>query len=210
MPFDYKKECREFYLPPETPQLITVPPMNYIAVEGRGDPNEEAGEYKTALELLYGIAFTLKMCENAGRTIEGYFPYVVPPLEGLWWQEEGGNLDLKNKKNFRWISLIRLPDFVRKNDFDWALAHASQKKKRDFSKVRFLTLDEGECVQCMHTGPYDREPETIALMHRYAAEQGRVPDLTEERRHHEIYLGDPRRCKPEKLKTVIRIPVKEG
>lgn len=210
MPFDYKKEYKEFYLPPEKPSLVTIPPMNYIAVEGRGDPNAENGEYKAALELLYGIAFTIKLCAKAGYTIEGYFPYVVPPLEGLWWQEGNAPIDLKDKKNFSWISMIRLPDFVQKKDFVWAVTQASQKKKKDFSKMHFFTLDEGECVQCMHSGSYDREPETIALMYSYAKEQNRIPDLTPNRRHHEIYLSDPRRCKPEKLKTVIRIPVKEG
>ncbi|MCM1266443.1 MAG: GyrI-like domain-containing protein [Bacteroidales bacterium] len=207
MAFDYKKEYKEFYLPKNTPSLITVPPMNFIAVRGKGDPNEEGGAYKQSINLLYGIAYTIKMSKKSDHRIEGYFDYVVPPLEGLWWQEGMTGIDYSKKADFTWISMIRLPDFVTKEDFAWAVAEASEKKKTDFSQVEFLPYEEGLCVQCMHIGPYDDEPATIEAMERYAKEQGFLPDMDGTRRHHEIYLSDVRKCKPENLKTVIRHPV---
>ncbi|MCR5121020.1 MAG: GyrI-like domain-containing protein [Ruminococcus sp.] len=207
MAFDYKKEYKEFYLPPRKPTIVTVPPMNFIAVRGSGDPNSEDGEYKAAMEILYGIAYTIKMSKKGSHHIEGYFDYVVPPLEGFWWQEGVSGIDYAHKENFRWISVIRLPEFVRKADFDWAVEEASRKKNSDFSKTEFLTYDEGLCVQCMHIGSYDDEPETVRLMNEYLDEQGYVTDITEKRLHHEIYLSDARRVPPEKLKTVIRHPI---
>ncbi len=207
MAFDFKKEYKEYYLPPKTPELITVPPMNYAAVRGVGDPNHTGGDYQRAIGLLYGVSFTLKMCEKAGHSIEGYFPYVVPPLEGLWWQEGTEELDLTKKGDFRWISMIRLPDFVTEEELRWATEEAARKKKTDFSPVLFFPYDEGLCVQCMHVGPYEKEPETIEAMKRYARENGCQADLGV-RRHHEIYLGDPRRTAPERLRTVIRHPVR--
>lgn len=209
MPFDYKKEYKEFYLPPAQPQLIAIPPMNFVAVRGQGNPNAENGEYQQAMGMLYGISFTLKMCDKAGYAMEGAFPYVVPPLEGLWWQEGESAINFAHKERFRWISMIRLPDFVTRADFDWAVAEATRKKKQDFTRAEFLTYDEGLCVQCMHLGPYDKEPATIESMDAFAMEQGYAPDLSDERRHHEIYLSDPRRCAPEKLRTVIRHPVRK-
>ena len=208
MPFDYKKEYKEFYVPPQNPTLVTVPPINYIAVRGEGDPNEEDGEYKQAIGLLYGIAYTIKMSKKSSRQIEGYFDYVVPPLEGFWWQDKLKGIDYAHKENFKWISLIRLPDFVTKTDLEWAAREATQKKKLDFSKVEFLTYDEGLCVQCMHIGSYDDEPETVKLMHEYMEQQGYSIDIAENRFHHEIYLSDARKVAPEKLKTVIRHPIK--
>ncbi len=209
MAFDYKKEYKEFYMPKGQPGIVTVPPMNYIAVRGQGDPNEEDGEYKKAISLLYGIAFTIKMSKKGDRRIEGYFDYVVPPLEGFWWQEGVTGVDYAHKEDFRWISVIRLPDFVTKDDFDWAKEEAAKKKKTDFSKVEFFSYDEGLCVQCMHTGPYDDEPATVAKMHEFMEEQGCVLDITSERMHHEIYLSDARKVSPEKLKTVIRHPIRK-
>ncbi len=209
MAFDFKKEYKEFYLPPKKPGLVTLPPMNYIAVRGKGDPNEENGEYKASIGLLYAIAFTLKMSKKGSRQIAGYYDYVVPPLEGLWWQEGGAGIDYSRKADFHFISMIRLPDFVKKEDFGWAVAEATAKKKQDFSKVEFFCYDEGECVQCMHIGSYDAEPETIALMHEFMERQGYALDITDARLHHEIYLSDPRRCSAEKLKTVLRHPVKK-
>lgn len=209
MPFDYKKEYKEFYLPPAQPAIIRIPPMHFVAVRGQGDPNAENGEYQHALGLLYGISFTLKMCEKAGYTINGAFPYVVPPLEGLWWQEEQNGIDFAHKERFQWFSMIRLPDFVTRADFDWAVAEATRKKKQDYSAAEYLSYDEGLCVQCMHLGPYDDEPTTIQAMDDYAREQGYVLELTSERLHHEIYLSDPRRCAPEKLRTVIRHPIRK-
>ena len=208
MPFDYKKESKEFYLPPKTPGIVTVPAMNFLAVRGQGDPNQEGGAYKEALGLLYAVAYTIKMSKHRP---EGYFDYVVPPLEGLWWQEGVRGVDDPTKAHFQWISLIPRPEFVTEEVFHWAIREATEKKKQDFSKVEFFSWEEGPCVQCMHLGPYDDEPATVAAMDEYARAQGYLPDFSESRFHHEIYLSDVRRCKPETLKTVIRQPVrKEG
>ncbi|MBQ9890723.1 MAG: GyrI-like domain-containing protein [Firmicutes bacterium] len=209
MPFDYKKEYKEFYMPKNAPAIVNVPRMNYLAVRGKGDPNTEGGEYKQAIGLLYGVAFTIKMSKKGGRNIEGFFDYVVPPLEGFWWQEGAAGVDYAHKENFRWISVIRLPDFVTEEDFDWAVTEASRKKKADFSRVEFFTYDEGLCVQCMHIGSYDDEPATVELMHAFAAEQGYEPDITDLRMHHEIYLSDARKVAKENLKTVIRHPIRK-
>lgn len=210
MAFDYKKEYKEFYLPPRTPGIVDVPPMNFVAVRGSGDPNVEGGEYQQAMGLLYGIAFTIKMSPKAGHAIDGYFEYVVPPLEGFWWVEGLDGMDYARKADFRWISCIRLPDFVGRDAFDWAVEQATRKKRLDFSRVEFLTIHEGTCVQCMHLGPYDNEPATVAEMDACAVEQGYSLDFSDERRHHEIYLSDARRCAPEKLKTVIRHPIRKA
>ena len=210
MTFDFKKEYKELYLPKNTPSIVTVPKMNYIAVRGSGNPNAEDGEYKKAIGLLYGIAFTIKMSKKADYRIEGYFDYVVPPLEGFWWQDGVDRIDYSCKESFNWISVIRLPDFVTKADFDWAVAEAAAKKKEDFSEVEFYTYEEGICVQCMHIGSYDDEPATVEVMHRFAGEQGYVPDITESRLHHEIYLSDVRKVSKDKLKTVIRHPIKKS
>ena len=209
MAFDFKKEYKEFYMPKNKPSIVTVPPMNYIAVRGQGDPNAEDGEYKEAIGLLYGIAFTIKMSKKGSHQIEGYFDYVVPPLEGFWWQDGVKGVDYAHKDAFHWISVIRLPDFVTKADFDWAIEEATQKKITDFSKVEFFRYDEGICVQCMHIGAYDDEPATVELMHQYMADQGYELDITEARMHHEIYLSDARKVAPEKRKTVIRHPVRK-
>lgn len=208
MAFDYKKEYKEFYLPKNKPQIVTVPTMNFIAVRGTGDPNAEDGEYKQAIGLLYGIAFTIKMSKRGSHQIEGYFDYVVPPLEGLWWQPETKGIDYSRKEDFEWISMIRLPEFVTEKEFEWAAAEASSKKEIDYSKAEFFTYDEGLCVQCMHIGPYDDEPATVDAMDTLARTQGFVPDMGGSRRHHEIYLSDARRCRPQNLKTVIRHPLK--
>lgn len=209
MAFDYKKEYKEFYMPKNKPGIIEVPPMNYIAVRGKGDPNVEGSEYKQSIGLLYGIAFTIKMSKKGDYQIEGYFDYVVPPLEGFWWQENVEEIDYTHKEDFQFISVIRLPDFVTKDDFDWAIAEAGRKKKTDFSKVEFLTYEEGLCVQCMHIGPYDDEPATIQKMQEFMTAQGYVLDITKNRLHHEIYLSDARKVDPARRKTVIRHPVKK-
>jgi len=208
MAFDFKKEYKEFYMPAARPSIVTVPPMNYIAVRGEGDPNAEDGAYKQAIGLLYGIAFTIKMSKKGNHRIEGFFDYVVPPLEGFWWQDGVEGIDYTHKEWFQWISVIRLPDFVTKKDFDWAVAEATRKKKTDFSRAEFLTCDEGLCVQCLHIGSYDDEPATVEQMHRYMEELGYALDITEQRLHHEIYLSDVRKVAPEKLKTVIRHPIR--
>lgn len=211
MPFDYKKEYKEYYLPKNKPNIIEIPSMNFVAVRGTGNPNAEDDDYQKAIGLLYGIAFTIKMSYKGSHKIDGFFEYVVPPLEGFWWMDGvADGIDYSRKDQFHWISLIRLPDFVKQDDFDWAVAEATKKKKMDFSKAEFLTYAEGLCVQCMHIGPYDDEPATIELMDRYAQENGYITDISDTRYHHEIYLSDARKCAPEKLKTVIRHPVKKA
>ncbi len=210
MAFDYKKEYKEFYMPKNKPGIVTIPKMNYIAVRGKGNPNDENSEYKNSIGLLYSIAFTIKMSYKGTHKIDGYFEYVVPPLEGFWWQEGNSTaIDYESKDKFNFISIIRLPDFVTREDFDWAISEATRKKKQDFSKVEFLSYNEGICVQCMHIGSYDNEPETINLMHEYMIENGYELDITDTRFHHEIYLSDPRRCDISKLKTVIRHPIRK-
>lgn len=209
MAFDYKKEYKEFYMPKKKPSIVEIPKMNYIAVRGKGNPNDEDSEYKNSIGLLYAIAFTIKMSYKGTHKIDGYFEYVVPPLEGFWWQENTDGIDYNRKEDMNFISVIRLPDFVTEDDFKWAVDEASSKKKQDFSKVEFLTYDEGVCVQCMHIGSYDNEPETVELMHEYMDENGYEPDITDSRLHHEIYLSDPRRCDESRLKTVIRHPIKK-
>ena len=209
MAFDYKKEYKEFYMPKKKPNIVEVPKMNYIAVRGKGDPNEEGGDYQNALGLLYGIAYTIKMSYKGTHKIEGFFEYVVPPLEGFWWQDHTKGMDYNRKEDLNFISIIRLPDFVTKDDFNWAIDEATKKKKQDFSRVEFFTYDEGVCVQCMHIGSYDDEPATVELMHDYMKEKGYELDIKDMRYHHEIYLSDPRKCDVSKLKTVIRHPIKK-
>ena len=209
MTFDYKKEYKEYYLPKNKPVLVSIPTMNYIAINGHGDPNDEKGEYKDALSLLYSIAFTLKMSYKTDYRIEGYFSYVVPPLEGLWWQNNSNTIDYQHKEDFNWISMIRLPDFITKKDVDWAITTANSKKQKSHSQVYFFTLEEGLCVQCMHRGSFDDEPATLELIHSYIDNNDLLTDISETRRHHEIYLSDPRKCKAENIKTVLRIPVRK-
>lgn len=209
MPFDYKKEYKEFYMPKNKPNIVEIPKMNYIAVRGKGNPNDENSDYKNTIGLLYAIAYTIKMSYKGTHKIDGYFEYVVPPLEGLWWQENTQGMDYNRKDDMQFISIIRLPDFVTKEDFEWAVEEAAKKKKQDFSRVEFLTYDEGMCVQCMHIGPYDNEPATVEAMHKYAEQNGYTIDISDVRYHHEIYLSDPRRVAPERLKTVVRHPIKK-
>ena len=207
MAFDFKKEYKEFYLPKNKPALVTIPPMNYIAVRGKGDPNQEGGAYKAAVGVLYALAYTLKMSYKTGHAIDGFFEYVVPPLEGFWWSESGA-VNFRDKATFQWISAIRLPDFVGEKDFRWAVEEASRKKKLDCSAAFFYRMEEGLCVQMMHLGPYDNEPASLAAMDAFARENGCEPDITETRRHHEIYLSDPRKAPQEKWKTVLRQPIR--
>lgn len=209
MAFDFKKEYKEFYLPKNKPQIITVPPMNYVTVRGKGDPNEEGGEYKASIGVLYAIAYTIKMSKMGDHRMDGYYDFVVPPLEGFWWQEGVDGFDYTDKSTFQWISMIRLPDFVTKEEFEWAVAEATKKKKLDCSVAEFLTVDEGKCVQIMHLGKYDDEPATVAIMDAYLEEMGYENEFLESRRHHEIYLSDARKVAPEKWKTVIRHPIRK-
>ena len=209
MAFDFKKEYKEFYLPPAKPVIVTVSEAHYIAVRGKGDPNDEGGAYQQAIGILYAVAYTLKMSYKTDYRIEGFYDYVVPPLEGFWWQEGIDGVDYSDKSAFCWISVIRLPDFITQADFDWAVQTASKKKKMDCSSAEFLAVDEGLCVQIMHIGPYDDEPASVALMDRFLDENGYENDLSASRLHHEIYLSDARKVAPENRKTVIRHPIKE-
>ena len=210
MPFDFKKEFKELYAPGRKPAIVEVPRMNYAAVRGEGDPNEEGGAYQQAISVLYAVSYTLKMSYKGERRIDGFFEYVVPPLEGFWQQDGKDAIDYSDKSSFRWISVIRLPDFVTPEDFRWAVETATKKKKLDCSAAEFLTVDEGLCVQILHTGSYDSEPASVALMEDFARASGFEPDLGPERLHHEIYLSDPRKSEPEKWKTVIRHPVRRA
>lgn len=208
MAFDFKKEYKQLYLPGSTPSIVTVPAMRYVAVRGSGDPNEEGGAYQQAIGILYAVAYTVKMSKRGERQIDGYFDFVVPPLEGFWWQAGTVGIDYARKAAFRWISAIRLPDFVTQADFQWATGEAERKKKLDCAKAELLTLEEGLCVQCLHIGPYDDEPATVERMHRFMEQQGCTLDINDRRLHHEIYLSDPRKTAPEKRKTVLRHPIR--
>ena len=210
MAFDFKKEYKEFYMPKDVPEIVTVPAANYIAVRGTGDPNEEGGAYQQAIGVLYAVAYTLKMSHKTDHRIEGFFEYVVPPLEGFWWQEGVRGVDYAHKEAFHWLSVIRVPDFETEQDFRWAVETATKKKKLDCSAAEFLTIEEGLCVQILHRGPYDDEPATVALMDQYLLENGYVNDLNETRLHHEIYLSDARKVEPAKWKTVIRHPIRKA
>ena len=210
MAFDFKKEYKEFYMPKNKPEIFTVPQANYIAVRGKGNPNEIDGAYQKAISILYAVAYTLKMSYKTEHKIEGFFEYVVPPLEGFWWQDNVDGIDYADKAAFNWISVIRLPEFITQKDFEWAVETASEKKKLDCSSAEFLTVDEGLCVQIMHIGAFDDEPQTVTLMDEYIAQNGYENDITESRLHHEIYLSDARKVAPEKWKTVIRHPIKRS
>ena len=227
MAFDFKKEYKEFYMPKNKPEIVKIPSMNYVAVRGKGNPNVEGGDYQQAISILYAVAYTLKMSYTTDYKIEGFFEYVVPPLEGFWWQGEQHpvdaemrtdragrrenikGIDYSNKDTFNWISVIRLPDFITEKDFAWAVQTATEKKKIDCSLAEFLTIDEGLCVQIMHQGSFDSEPATVALLEDYLKEQGYENDINEQRLHHEIYMSDARKVAPEKWKTVIRHPIKK-
>ena len=227
MAFDFKKEYKEFYMPKNKPEIVKIPSMNYVAVRGKGNPNVEGGDYQQAISILYAVAYTLKMSYKTDYKIEGFFEYVVPPLEGFWWQGEQHpvdaemrtdragrrenikGIDYSNKDTFNWISVIRLPDFITEKDFAWAVQTATEKKKIDCSLAEFLTIDEGLCVQIMHQGSFDSEPATVALMEAFLKEQGYENDINKQRLHHEIYMSDARKVAPEKWRTVIRHPIKK-
>ncbi len=208
MAFDLKKEYKEFYMPKNKPEIVNVPAMNYIAVRGKGDPNEENGSYQKAIGILYAVAYTLKMSYKTNYKIDGFFEYVVPPLEGFWWQDHTDRIDYTDKSTFNWISVIRLPDFITKKDFDWAVETAQKKKNIDCTSAEFLTLEEGLCVQMMHFGSFDDEPQSVSVMNEYIENNGYENDINEKRLHHEIYLSDARKVPTEKWKTVIRHPIK--
>lgn len=202
MPYDFKKEFKAIYQPKAIPEIITVPPITYAAVRGEGNPNEEGGAYKNAVSVLYGILYTIKMSRRGDHAIDGYFDFVVPPLEGFW-----DNVDYAHKERFRWISVLRLPDFVTEEVFDRAKAEAARKKSIDCSAAEMLIVNEGLCVQCMHIGSYDDESRIVAEMDKFISENGYANDITDKRLHHEIYISDPNKCAPEKRKTIIRHPL---
>jgi hypothetical protein len=204
---DYKKEFKELYLPKATPVITDVPEMQFVAVEGRGNPNEENGEYQKAIGVLYGIQYTIKMSKMGNYVPAGYFDYVVPPLESFWWLDSGD--DFSSKSRYKWLSLIRLPEYVDRKVFAWACEEVSKKKKIDTKNAQFLTINEGLCVQCLHIGAYDDEPKTLKLMNDFIDKNGLQNDVNETRRHHEIYLSDPRKTEASHLKTVLRIPVRK-
>lgn len=210
---DYKKEFKDLYMPKKKPTLIEVPAMNFIMIDGKGDPNEENGEYSKAVELLYALCYTIKMSKKGQNKIEGYFEYVVPPLEGLWWCDEG-KIEFLDKSKFHWTSMIRQPEFVTDEVFKWSCSEVLKKKPQlDISKARFRVLKEGLCVQMMHIGPFDNETETVNEIEDYIEKSNlrnaisEVNDDGRIRRHHEIYLSDPRKIDKQKIKTVLRIPV---
>ena len=209
MPFDFKKKYKELYLPKNKPQVVNVPKANYIAIRGQGNPNEEGGAYQRAISVLYAVAYTLKMSYKTDYKIAGFFEYVVPPLEGFWWQDGICGVDYSKKDEFNWISIIRLPDFITRENFDWAVKTASEKKKIDCSSAEFFTVEEGLCVQIMHFGSYDDEPASLEKMDKYLEENGYEKDFSDTRLHHEIYLSDPRKSTLDKQKTVIRHPIKK-
>ena len=208
--FDFKKEYKEFYLPKERPEIVTVPRTNYAAVRGQGDPNAPDGAYQQAIGVLYAVAYTIKMSKKGDHRIDGYYDFVVPPLEGFWWQDEIDGVDYGNKAGFQWYAVIRLPDFVTGADFAWAVAEAGRKKRLDCSGAEFLTVDEGLCVQILHVGPFDDEPRSVALMDEHIRQQGYENDFSATRLHHEIYLSDARKAAPEKWRTVIRHPIRKS
>lgn len=208
---DYKKKYKDLYVPKAKPMLIEVPEMVFIQVEGKGDPNT-CEEYKNAMDILYGLSYTIKMSKKSDEKIEGYFEYVVPPLEGLWWVDDAAfdGKNITDKNRFCWISMIRQPEFVTEEVFAWAKESLAKKKPElDLSTTKRITYTEGLCAQVMHTGPYDEEPATIEKLENFIQESGYILDVGGERYHHEIYLGDPRRTKPERLRTVIRHPVRK-
>lgn len=207
MALDYKKEFKGLYMPKATPTIVEVPEMKFIAVNGCGNPNEPDGEYRQALGILYPVAYALKMSYKTDYRIEGFFEYVVPPLEGLWWTDNTITNDFTDKSAFRWIAMIRLPDFVEEVDVEWAKREVLCKKGLDCSSLYYMSFEEGLCSQIMHTGSYDTEPMSLNAIDRYIESNGYIKNITSSRRHHEIYLSDPRKCTPEKLKTVLRIPI---
>lgn len=213
---DYKLTSKELYAPKEKPSIIQVPAMNFIMVEGQGNPNDEDGEYKKAVEVLYALSYSIKMSRKfTHKSARDFMDYVVPPLEGLWWLNDENDLDFTQKSKFCWISMIRVPDFITREEFLQA-QESVKVKKPDLNTdlVSFESFEEGLCVQCMHIGPFDQEPVTIEKMNAFVESHGYAHDIGAKlpdgkiRRHHEIYLSDPRKVNPAKMKTILRHPIK--
>ncbi|MFC2345211.1 GyrI-like domain-containing protein [Campylobacter sp.] len=209
--FDFKKEFKELYAPKQMPQILTVPPANFVCISGEGDPNGSGGAYQRAIEVLYAVSYALKMSYKTDYKIDGFFEYVVPPLEGFWRQNGSadGAADYARKSDFSWISAIRLPDFIARENFDWAVRQATSKKKLDCGMTEFLRIDEGLCAQILHVGSFDDELQSVAKIDEFIAANGYAKDFSEQRTHHEIYLSDPRKTDPQKCKTIIRLPIRK-
>ncbi|WFA08939.1 GyrI-like domain-containing protein [Tissierella sp. Yu-01] len=206
---DYKKKFKELYQPKTEPSVIDVPEMKFIQIDGGGNPNEENGEYQTAVETLYALSYAIKMMPKSGSTPPDYFDYVVPPLEGFWWLADSDEFDYSSKSKFCWTSMIRQPEFVTEEVFTTACEITAKKKPHlNLSIAKFVSFAEGLCVQCMHQGSFDDEPMTLAKMKVFMSEYGLESDLSDIRRHHEIYLSDPRKVDITKMKTVLRYPVR--
>ncbi len=210
MAYDFKKEQKEIYQPKAKPSIVTIPKMNYLAIRGKGNPNQEGGEYQQAIQTLFPVAYALRMSYKTDYKIEGFFEYVVPPLEGFWWIDNLEGMDYNRKDDLEWITVLRLPEFITEKDFQWAINQVSTKKGIDCSKVEFFSYDEGLCVQMMHLGHFDNETETVELMQAFIKEEGYVEDFGGGRMHHEVYISDIRKSAPEKWKTVVRHPIKKG
>jgi len=215
---DYKKLNKELYQPGIAPGIVDVPQMLFLCHDGQGNPNEAGGAYQKALEAIYAVTYTIKMSKMSGKAPHGYFEYTVPPLEGLWWLRDDAETDFfAGKERYQWSSLIRQPEFVTEEVLLWAKEEIMRKKPEvDTSCVRLLTFTEGLCAQVLHLGPFDNEPETLAKLEAFIHENNLITDIGTElpggmrRRHHEIYMGDPRKAKPESMKTVLRHPVRRG
>jgi hypothetical protein len=213
---DYKKKYKDLYQPKTTGMLINVAAIPFLMVDGKGNPNEEDGDYSKAMQLLYGITFTIKMSRKKAIVLKGYHDYVVPPLEGLWEMKGIKGVDYSRKEDFLWTSMLRLPEYVTKDVFAWACEEFHKKHpEADINSVRLEWYEEGLCAQILHKGSYDEEPATLKKLHGFIEENGYCVDIGSPaasgqlRKHHEIYLGDPRKCKPENLKTVLRIPIRK-
>ncbi len=206
MTIDFKKTDKNLYLPKDKPMIIDVPEMLFIMIDGKGDPNNNQS-YNEAVEILYGLSYTIKMSIKKGINIPGFYDYVVPPLEGLWWIEEG-EFDLKFRDNWLWTSMIRQPEFVTQDVFQWAV-DSFHKKKPDLQveRAKLKTFSEGLCVQMMHIGLYADEPVTLEIMKEFMYSNNLVDETGNKRKHHEIYLSDPNKTEPNSLKTVLRHPV---
>ncbi len=205
---DYKKQFKQLYQPKLVPSVVDVPQMKFIAIDGKGNPNDENGEYQSAVQTLYALSYAIKTMPKSGNTPSDYLEYVVPPLEGLWWLTDSDEFDYGSKSKFCWTSMIRQPEFVTEEVFRTSCEITAKKKQHlELGGARLVTVTEGLCVQCMHIGSFDDEPATLEKIKAFITEHGLQRDLSDTRRHHEIYLSDPRKVDAQKMKTVLRYPV---
>lgn len=208
--FDFKKEYKAIYQPKQIPSILEIGEMTYMMVDGKGNPNTSEA-YQEAIELLYGIAYGIKMSKKQEVQPKGYFDFVVPPLEGFW-DIEPSAFDgeyILDKNKLTWTSMIRVPDFVTQEVFEEQKQKILKKKPHlSPEKIYRKVIAEGLCVQILHVGSYDDEARSIKKIDEFAEDQGYAMDITETRRHHEIYLSDYRKTEASKLKTIIRHPIK--